>query len=63
MYGLKTTFWIACALIWGFKGWEITPLVFSGNGRDGIMVGLAFCIVVLSCIGSALGNLEKALRT
>lgn len=62
MYGLKTAFWLATALIWGFQGWEITPLVFANDGHNGIMVGLAFASVVLSCAGSALENLEKAVR-
>lgn len=59
---LKFAGWLATALLWGFQGWRITPPVFSNDWHDGLMVGLAFCVVVLSFLGSALENLEKALR-
>ena len=62
MTGLKSISWLACALIWGFKGWQIVPTVFSGNPLDGIMVGIAFVSIVLSCLVWAREHLEKAVR-
>jgi hypothetical protein len=62
MHGLKSTAWLACALIWGFNGWQIVPAVFASNPHDGFMVGLAFCVAVLSCLGWALEHLEKVVR-